>query len=71
MRRWLSVGTSGSTLNTKKRTVLDWLVEAGISEERAFGHIREGGVVVDGRVVTDPAGPAEVPSQVRIRFIRR
>ena len=65
------MGTSGSTVNTKKRTVLDWLVEAGISEEPAFGHIREGGIVVDGRVVTDPAAPAEVPSQVRIRFIRR
>ena len=65
------MGTSGSTVNTKKRTVLDWLVEAGISEERAFGHIREGGVVVDGRVVTERAAPAEVPSQVRIRFIRR
>jgi hypothetical protein len=58
-------------LDIKERTVLDWLIEAGISEARAFDHIREGGVVVDGLVVTDPDGPVEVPSQVRIRFIRR
>jgi len=58
-------------LVTASQTVLDRLLQAGISEARAFGHVREGGVLVDRLVVTDPAFPADAPSHVEIRFIRR
>jgi hypothetical protein len=62
--------TSGNTLAAVKQTVLNRLLQAGISEARALAHLREGGVIVDGRVVTDPDQPANLPSRVEIRFIR-
>lgn len=51
------------------RTVLDRLIQSGITEDRALHHLTEGWVRVDGRVVTDPACVAEPPAQVEIRII--
>ena len=62
--------TSGNTMVAVKRTVLDRLLQAGISESRARAHLGEGGVIVDGRVVTDPDHPADLPSRVELRFVR-
>jgi len=64
------VEKSGSNLTVAERTVLDRLLQAGISQERALRHLRDGGVLVDGRVVTDPASAAALSSRVELRFIR-
>jgi hypothetical protein len=53
------------------RTVLDRLVQSGISPERALAHLRGGWVLVDGAVVRDPAAPAEPPARVELRSIPR
>jgi hypothetical protein len=39
-------------------TILDRLISAGISEERARDHLAVGRIRLDGEVVTDPATPA-------------
>jgi len=63
--------TSRSSTAVAARTVLDRLVESGISRERAVGHIRGGWVLVDGRRETDPDAPAEPPAHVDLRSIPR
>jgi hypothetical protein len=60
-----------NTLVAVRPTVLDRLLDAGITEERAIEHIRRRAVLVDGRVVTDPGTPAELPARVELRFVRR
>lgn len=63
----MSVTRSAAT--TGERTVLDRLVQAGITPERALAHIREGWVLVDGRPVTDPDTAADLPAHVELRAI--
>lgn len=63
--------TTASTSVAAKQTVLDRLLRAGITDSRAVSHIRAGAVLVDGRVITDPSSPAELPSRVELRFVRR
>jgi hypothetical protein len=65
------MGTRSSALVAGQQTVLDRLVGAGITEERAIGHIRNRAVLVDGHVVTDPGSPGELPARVELRFVRR
>lgn len=50
------------------RTVLDRLLQAGITEARALDHLRERWVRVDGEIITDPQHVASPPSQVELRF---
>jgi hypothetical protein len=47
-------------------TVLDRLVSAGLSAERAQAHLAAGLVRVDGQVVDGPGHPAPPPSRVVI-----
>lgn len=54
-----------------ERTVLDRLMESGITQERAVAHIRGGWVLVDGERVTDPASPAGYPARVEFRTVPR
>ncbi|MHA6781933.1 hypothetical protein ACVGOW_13205 [Pseudonocardia saturnea] len=61
--------TSGNTLIAPNRTVLDRLVQSGISEARALDHLNGGWVRVDGKKVDDPAYPATPPSQVELKVI--
>lgn len=61
---------SGCTTGTD-RTVLDRLLQAGISEARALNHLEGGWVRVDGQKVQDPAHPAAPPSQVELKVIVR
>ena len=63
--------TSGSTVVGPDRTVLDRLLQSGISEARALDHLKGGWVRVDGQKVKDPASPATPPSQVELRVIMR
>lgn len=63
--------TSRSNTAVAHRTVLDRLVRSGIAEGRAVEHIRGGWVLVDGKKVTDPAEPADVPAKVELRAIPR
>jgi predicted rRNA methylase YqxC with S4 and FtsJ domains len=65
------VKTSGATSVVTRQSLVDRLVQAGISEARAKNHVRRGAVLVDGRVVTDPASEASLPARVEIRFVRR
>lgn len=51
------------------RTVLDRLIQSGITEDRARQHLADGWVRIDDAVVTDPAQPADPPAQVEIRII--
>jgi hypothetical protein len=62
------MATSGSAVAEK--TVLQRLLESGITEERALGHIHNGWVRVDDQVIADAAAPAEWPARVEIRSIR-
>jgi hypothetical protein len=48
-------------------TVLDRLLRAGISSERAEGHPAAGTVVVDGERITDPNTPAAMPARVVLK----
>jgi hypothetical protein len=52
-----------------QHTVLDRLVQAGITEPRAVHHLADGWVRVDDAVVTDPAAVAEPPARVEIRIL--
>lgn len=63
--------TSGNTLVAPDRTVLERLLQAGISESRALDHLKGGWVRVDGQKVEDPAYPATPPSQVELKMIMR
>lgn len=45
-------------------TVIDRMLAAGLSLERAEGHLRAGRVSVDGELVTDPSHPAPKPVRV-------
>jgi hypothetical protein len=47
-------------------TVLDRLVSAGLSEDRAHVHLAAGLVRVDGQVADGPGHPAPPPSRVVI-----
>lgn len=49
------------------RTVTDRLARAGLSAERIGWWLAQGGVLVDGEVVTDPATPAAPPARVVLR----
>jgi hypothetical protein len=51
------------------RTLLERLVEAGITEARAAAHVRGGWVRVDGRIVTDPAATTVPGARVELRAI--
>ena len=46
--------------------VLDRLLAAGLSDERAAQHLHAGRVQVDGELVTDPHTPARPPARVVI-----
>jgi hypothetical protein len=63
--------TSRSGAAVVERTVLDRLVQSGISKERAIDHLRGGWVLVDGHKVTDPDAPADLPAHVELRSIPR
>jgi hypothetical protein len=63
--------TSGTTHIAPNRTVLDRLVQSGISEARALDHLKGGWVRVDGKKVKDPTYPATPPSQVELKVIMR
>jgi hypothetical protein len=65
------MATSGSTLVGSDRTVLERLLQSGISEARALDHLKGGWVRVDGQKVQDPAHPATPPSQVELKVIIR
>ncbi len=63
--------TSDSTLVKPERTVLDRLLQSGITKTRALDHLKGGWVRVDGQKVEDPAYPATPPSQVELKVIMR
>jgi hypothetical protein len=48
-------------------TVLERLVRAGISSDRAERHLASGTVVVDGVRVTDPNTPGAPPARVVLK----
>lgn len=58
---------SDTATTTSHRTVLQRLVEAGITPQRALGHLKRGWVRVDDKRVTDPEFLAEPPAQVEMR----
>ena len=51
----------------RPQTVLDRLLEAGISQQRARAHLKRGWVWLDGTVVTDAEHLAERPAKVEMR----
>lgn len=51
---------------TTSPTVLDRLVAAGISEDRARHWVTSGGVRVNGEPVTDPGTLAPVPARITL-----
>jgi hypothetical protein len=59
--------TSGSTA-VADRTVLERLMQAGITQDRAMHHLSDRWVRVDGEIITDPTHGAEPPAQVELRF---
>ncbi|MBW0117792.1 hypothetical protein [Pseudonocardia abyssalis] len=63
--------TSRSSTALSERTVLDRLVQSGITQDRAIEHIRGGWVLVDGAKVLDPGAAAEPPATVELRSIHR
>ena len=48
-------------------TVTDRLVRAGLSTQRIAWWLGQGGVLVDGEVVTDATAPAPPPARVVLR----
>jgi predicted rRNA methylase YqxC with S4 and FtsJ domains len=48
-------------------TVLDRLIESGITPERARRHLQEGRVYVDDVRVTDPSAPVDHAAHLRLR----
>lgn len=65
------MATSGTTLTAPNRTVLDRLLQSGITKARALDHLKGGWVRVDGVKIEDPAFPATPPSQVELKVIIR
>ncbi len=65
------MASSVGTLVGPDRTVLDRLLQSGISETRALDHLKGGWVRVEGKKVEDPAYPATPPSQVELKVIMR
>lgn len=61
--------TTASTTTVAQHTVLDRLLAAGITRDRALSHLADGWVRVDDVVVTDPDQPAEPPADVEIRIV--
>ena len=61
------MATSGTTLAGPDRTVLDRLLQSGITQDRAMNHLRDGWVRVDGQIVTDSTQPAPTSAQVELR----
>jgi hypothetical protein len=59
------MGTSGTTT---RRTVLDRLLQAGITRDRALQHLQDRCVRVDGQITTDPTQAATPPSAVELGF---
>jgi hypothetical protein len=59
------MSTSGTIT---RRTVLDRLLEAGITHDRALQHLQDRCVRVDGQITTDPAQAATPPAAVELRF---
>ena len=47
-------------------TVLDRMLRAGISDERAQRHLSSGAVVIDGERVTDPNTPIRPESRILV-----
>lgn len=47
--------------------MLAWLCQAGITEERALAHLRDGWVLIDGTVVTDPDTALQPSERVELR----
>lgn len=68
--RRMTMSTSGAVVGPD-RTVLDRLLQSGITEGRALDHLKGGWVRVDGQKVQDPAYPATPPSQVELKVIIR
>lgn len=60
--------TVTSEVETQQLTVLDRLVEAGITADRALAHLKRGWVELDGKTVTDPDLPADKPAHVELRM---
>ncbi len=60
--------TATSDVETPHRTVLDRLLEAGITQSRALAHLKRGWVELDGAKVTDPDLPADKPAHVELRM---
>ena len=58
---------SDTASSASQRTVLQRLLEAGITPERARAHLRRGWVRVDDKKVTDPECLAASPAQVEVR----
>jgi predicted rRNA methylase YqxC with S4 and FtsJ domains len=52
---------------TSAPTVLDRLIEFGITQERARRHLQEGRVYVDDVRVTDPSAPVDRAAHLRLR----
>jgi hypothetical protein len=55
------------TTTARPQTVLDRLLESGISQQRARAHLQRGWVWLDGTIVTDPEHLAERPAKVVMR----
>ena len=58
---------SDTAATTMQRTVLQCLVQAGITPQRALAHLKRGWVRVDDVKVTDPEYLAESPAHVEMR----
>jgi hypothetical protein len=56
------------TATTTQQTVLDRLLEAGITRDRALAHLKRGWVELDGSLVTDADAPAEPAAHVELRM---
>lgn len=61
-----SLGNGSDASRAARVTVLDRLVAAGISEDRARSWIHGEGVRVDGQSVIDPAHPASPPARITL-----
>ena len=47
------------TTTVEEMTILEWLRNAGITEERARNHLAKGHVYANGARVTDPSAPVD------------
>ena len=56
------------TATVTQQTVLDRLLEAGITPARALAHLKRGWVEIDGKLVTDPDAPADPAAHVELRM---